>query len=79
MGETHRLDARDGSMNTHTFHNTQKIPNRVPRAKTIRVYGPKINGKLVRVCPGKRHAWFLTFYGLIRKPYGERNTNGTST
>lgn len=26
-------------------------------------------GPLVRVCPGKRHAWFESSAGLVRKPY----------
>lgn len=33
------------------------------KAKTVVV------GKLVRVCPGKNHAWFESPVGLIRKPY----------
>jgi hypothetical protein len=26
-------------------------------------------GKLIRVCPGKRHAWYESNVGNIRKPY----------
>ena len=25
-------------------------------------------GKMVRLCPGKRHAWFESSTGIIRKP-----------
>jgi len=28
-------------------------------------------GDLVKVCPGKRHAWFNSNIGVVRKPYVE--------
>jgi len=34
-----------------------------------RSYGDGLRGTFVRICPGKRHAWFRTSVGLVRKPY----------
>lgn len=41
----------------------QSVVQRVIRRITM--------GHLVRVCPGKRHAWFESSVGLVRKPYQE--------
>lgn len=42
-----------------------------PRKKSAKIRkrksGPSI-GMTVKVCPGKRHAWFESSSGLIRKP-----------
>ena len=38
--------------------------------KTIkRVKDKVVLGKMVKVCPGKRHAWYELNGGLIRKPW----------
>lgn len=29
-------------------------------------------GKIVKICPCKRHAWYESNVGIIRKPYNEK-------
>jgi uncharacterized protein affecting Mg2+/Co2+ transport len=38
--------------------------------KVKRIREKAVIGELVKVCPGKRHAWYSSNVGLIRKPYG---------
>jgi hypothetical protein len=41
----------------------------IPKGRSIRKYGAKQTGNVLRVCPGGRHAWIESPIGVIRKPY----------
>jgi len=42
---------------------------KVPRQKKhVRVRSAVVLGRMIRVCPGRRHAWFESSMGMIRKP-----------
>jgi len=43
-------------------------PRRPPRIKGIRPRSTVGLGGILRVCPGRRHAWFNSSLGPIRKP-----------
>lgn len=40
----------------------------MPKRHLKKIFGPGLTGPIVRVCPGKRHAWIQSRVGLIRKP-----------
>lgn len=42
-----------------------------PRGTSKKVYGEKQKGPIIRMCPGGRHAWIHSRFGLIRKPITE--------
>jgi hypothetical protein len=41
----------------------------IPKGRSIRKYGQKQTGSIIRICPGRRHAWIQSPVGMIRKPY----------